>query len=48
MFFLVFVKMPRRMRLRLLTKEAIASVYDYSKNSTGVNRLKISETMPVS
>ena len=44
----VFVKMPRRKRLRLLTKEVIASVYDYLKNSTGVNGLKISETTPVS
>ena len=35
-------------RQRSHTKEVVASVYDYSKSSTGVNGLKISETAPVS
>ena len=43
---LVYVKMPKRKRLRSHTKWVVANVYDYSKNSTAVNRL-ISETMPV-
>ena len=47
-FSLVFVKMPKRKRLRSHTKEVIASLYDYLKNSTGVNGLKSSETTPVS
>ena len=48
MFSLGFVKMPKRKRLRSHTKEVVASVYECSKNSTGINGLKISETMPVS
>ena len=47
-FSLMFVKMPKRKRLRSHATEVVASVYECSKNSTGVNRLKISETMPVS
>ena len=44
MFTLVFVKIPKGKRLRSQTKE---NVYDYSKNSTGINGLKVSETTPV-
>ena len=45
---LVFVKMPKRKRLRLLTKKVVVSVYDYSKNLAGINIPKISETTPIS
>ena len=47
-FSLVFMKMPKRKRLRSHTKEVIASLYDYSKNTTYVNGFKTSETTPVS
>ena len=44
----LFIICSRACHSRFLSKKVVGSVYDYSKNSTDINRLKISETTPVS
>ena len=47
-FSLMFVKLPKKKRMRSQTKKVVVKCKTILMNSAGVNGLKISETMPVS